>query len=208
MKNSNKNKYERQITYGDRCERLNQLGHVIWLTGLSGAGKSTIAINLEKNLFELGQAVYLLDGDILRNGINEDLGFSEADRNENVRRISEIAALFKEAGFIVIVACISPFIEMRLNAMDIIGRKHFSEVYISTSLEKCIERDVKGLYKAAIEGKIQCFTGISSPYESPEKPDIKIDTVELDVYQSTKIIMDFLRQKKIIKNRVTAKEEI
>lgn len=177
---------------------LNQHGHVIWLTGLSGAGKSTIAINLEKNLLNLGKQVYLLDGDRLRNGINKDLGFSEADRNENVRRISEIAALFKDAGFIVIVACISPFIEMRANAMNIIGGEHFSEVYISTSLEICIERDVKGLYKAAIEGKIPHFTGISSPYEPPKNPNIKIDTAQSDVYQSTKIIMDYLKQNHII----------
>lgn len=177
---------------------LNQKGHVIWLTGLSGAGKSTIAINLEKNLSEIGKYVYLLDGDSLRNGINKDLGFSKSDRNENVRRISEISALFKDAGFIVIVACISPFIEMRVNAMNIIGGEHFSEVYISTSLEICIERDVKGLYKAAIEGEIPNFTGISSPYEPPRNPNIKIDTVQSDVYQSTKIIMDYLNQNHII----------
>lgn len=177
---------------------LNQNGHVIWLTGLSGAGKSTIAINLEKNLSEIGKYVYLLDGDILRNGINKDLGFSEADRNENVRRISEIAALFKDAGFIVIVACISPFIEMRVNAMNVIGGECFSEVYISTSLEICIERDVKGLYKAAIEGKIPHFTGISSPYEPSEESNLKIDTTKADVYQSTKIIIEYLKQNQII----------
>lgn len=179
-------------------KNLNQLGHVIWLTGLSGAGKSTIAINLEKNLSEIGKYVYLLDGDTLRNGINKDLGFSESDRNENVRRISEIAALFRAEGYIVIVACISPFIEMRVNAMNIIGREYFSEVYINTSLEICIERDVKGLYKAAIEGKISHFTGISSPYEPPEEPNLKIDTTKSDMYQSTKIIIDYLKQNQII----------
>lgn len=189
---------ENKVKYIDRCKKLNQLGHVIWLTGLSGAGKSTIAINLEKKLFEMGKHVYRLDGDDLRTGINKDLGFSEDERNENIRRVSEIAFLFKEAGMIVIAACISPFEKMRLNAMNVIGSDYFSEVYISTTLETCIKRDVKGLYKEAIEGRIQSFTGISSPYEAPKNPKINIDTEKLNISQSVDEIISYLKGKDII----------
>lgn len=178
---------ERNLTWHnmdiDRALREQQMGQnacTIWMSGLSGAGKSTIANALEKRLYTMGKKTMLLDGDNVRMGLNSNLGFSDEDRVENIRRIAEVAKLMNDAGLIVITAFISPYRQDRRNAKKIIG-EGFREVYVSTSIAECEKRDVKGLYKAAREGKIAHFTGITSPYEVPERPDVAVDTAEMDV---------------------------
>ncbi len=178
---------ERNLTWHnmdiDRTLREQQMGQnacTIWMSGLSGAGKSTIANALEKRLYTMGKKTMLLDGDNVRMGLNSNLGFSDEDRIENIRRIAEVAKLMNDAGLIVITAFISPYRQDRRNAKKIIG-EGFREVYVSTSIAECEKRDVKGLYKAAREGKIAHFTGITSPYEAPERPDVAVDTAEMDV---------------------------
>ena len=155
------------VARADR-ERLNEhKGKVIWFTGLSGSGKSTLANALEARLHRLGMRTYVLDGDNIRHGLNKDLGFSEADRAENIRRISEVARLMMDAGMVVMVAFISPFKRERELARELIGPENFFEIYVSTPLEVCEQRDVKGLYQQARTGKIPNMTGINSPYEAP-----------------------------------------
>ena len=178
---------ERNLTWHnmdiDRTLREQQMGQnacTIWMSGLSGAGKTTIANALEKRLYAMGKKTMLLDGDNVRMGLNSNLGFSDEDRIENIRRIAEVAKLMNDAGLIVITAFISPYRQDRRNAKKIIG-EGFREVYVSTSIAECEKRDVKGLYKAAREGKIAHFTGITSPYEAPERPDVAVDTAEMDV---------------------------
>ena len=166
------------ITREDR-ERLNgHKGKVIWFTGLSGSGKSTIANALEKELHAQGKRTYILDGDNIRQGLNKDLGFTDSDRVENVRRVAEVAKLMMDAGLIVMTAFISPFRAERAMARDLIGEEHFVEIFVDTPIEVCEARDPKGLYKKARNGQIPNMTGINSPYEAPQKPDLKIDTRE------------------------------
>ncbi|QVL45081.1 MAG: adenylyl-sulfate kinase [Methylophilaceae bacterium] len=160
-----------KISQEDREKLKSQKGTVIWLTGLSGAGKSFLANALENKLHQLGKHTYLLDGDNLRLGINKDLGFSEGDRKENIRRAAEISRLMVDAGLIVIAAFISPFRAERKMAGDLIGKDHFIEVFLDTPLEICEQRDPKGLYKRARTGMIPNMTGINSPYEPPTNPD-------------------------------------
>lgn len=193
-KNSNVIWQDGLISYEQRCNRLGQPGLVIWFTGLSGAGKSTIAIELEKTLFNMNKIVYRLDGDNLRHGINSGLGFSDEDRKENIRRIAETAKLFKDAGIITLVSCISPSQKMRDCARNMIGDCSFIEVYVKADIEECIKRDPKGLYKKVHDGIIKNFTGISSEYEEPENPDIVIDTTRLSVIESVNILMDYIKQ--------------
>jgi adenylylsulfate kinase len=166
---------------------LKQDGIVVWLTGLSGSGKTTLANGLEERLLSMNKFVYVLDGDIVRNGINSDLGFSDADRNENIRRVAEIAA-----SVITIVAFISPFIKMREFARNRAGNENFIEVYVKASLETCIKRDPKGLYKKAVSNQILHFTGITSAYEEPVNPDLIIDTEKLSVEESAAILAAFI----------------
>lgn len=168
------------ITKNLRERQMGQNAFTVWMSGLSGAGKSTIANALEKRLYAMGKKTMLLDGDNVRMGLNSNLGFSDEDRVENIRRIAEVAKLMNDAGLIVITAFISPYRQDRRRAKQIIG-EGFREVYISTSIAECERRDVKGLYRAAREGKISHFTGISSPYEVPEHPDIAVDTTGMDV---------------------------
>ena len=165
---------------------------VIWLTGLSGSGKSTIANIVEKKLHALGHHTYLLDGDNVRHGLNKDLGFTEQDRVENIRRISEVAKLMLDAGLIVITAFISPFAAERLMARELIGADQFTEVYVNTPLSIAEDRDVKGLYKKARRGQLKNFTGIDSPYEEPENPECVIDTVNFSAEQAADIIVNVL----------------
>lgn len=162
----------------DRSQLLNQKSIVLWLTGLSGSGKSTVAIALEKILFDRGYASYLLDGDNIRKGINAGLTFSNEDREENIRRIAEVSKLMIDAGLICINSFVSPTIAIRAKAKEIIGTDDFVEVFINTPLEVCEQRDVKGLYKKARAGEIKNFTGIDAPYEAPESPTIEIHTVD------------------------------
>lgn len=163
---------------------LNQKGKVFWFTGLSGSGKSTIAAAFEKSLYDQGYFVKLLDGDNIRSGLNNNLGFSIEDRRENIRRIAEVAKLFVESGAIVLCSFISPTVEIRQMAKDIIGPSDFLEIYVDTPLEVCEKRDVKGLYRKARAGEIKGFTGIDSPYEAPINPALRLSTTDRTVGQS------------------------
>lgn len=164
------------LTRKDREHRLGQQAQTVWFTGLSAAGKSTLAFALEQQLHAAGRAVYVLDGDNLRHGLNSNLGFSAEDRSENIRRVAEVARLMNDAGLIVITAFISPFQADRELARRIIGADHFHEIYVSTPLSICEARDPKGLYKRARAGLVPAFTGVSSPYEAPAAPALTIDT--------------------------------
>ena len=181
-----------------RAERTAKNGHsslVIWLTGLSGSGKSTLAVALERRLFEEDIQVVLLDGDNVRTGINNNLGFSDADRQENIRRIAEVARLFVASGQVVISSFISPTRAMRGMAKDIIGAPDYMEVFIDTPLEICEARDVKGLYKKARAGEIPDFTGVHSAYEAPEQPDLRIDTTAQDIQESLELLYAQVRKR-------------
>lgn len=183
-----------KITHDDRCRTLKQKGVVLWFTGLSGSGKSTIAIELERKLFEQGNVAYRLDGDNIRHGLNSDLGFSMEDRDENIRRIAETAALFKDAGLITLVSFISPLRKMRELAANIIGNDVFCEIYVKADVETCKNRDPKGLYKKALAGEIDDFTGITSPYEEPENPALVIDTANMSVDDAVKEIISTIKK--------------
>lgn len=180
------------VDQAQRSAIKNQRPAVLWFTGLSGAGKSTIANALEQALLEHHRHTYLLDGDNLRLGLCRDLGFNDDDRAENIRRIAEVAKLFVDAGLIVVSAFISPFRRDRAMARDVIGDAYFVEVYINTSLDECERRDPKGLYGKARSGLIKNFTGIDSLYEPPINPDICINTLEDDVPAAVAKIMNFL----------------
>ncbi|MCB0284500.1 MAG: adenylyl-sulfate kinase [Calditrichaeota bacterium] len=168
---------------------LNQNARVFWMTGLSGSGKSTIAIAVEKKLHEFGFLTQILDGDNIRSGINNNLGFSDGDRKENIRRIAEVSKLFVNCGIITINSFVSPTIEIRNLARSIIGDDFF-EIYINAPLEVCEKRDVKGLYKKARNGEIKDFTGIDAPFEAPENPDLEINTANLSVEQSVEKVLN------------------
>ena len=183
----------------DRASRFNHRSGVIWMTGLSGSGKSTIAKEVEKKLFFKGFNVFILDGDNLRMGINKGLSFSPEDRTENIRRTAEVAKLFSDAGFIVIVSLISPYRSERKKARDI-RPEYFREVYIKASLEECVKRDVKGLYAKAIKSEIKDFTGISSPYEAPINPDLIIDTENENIEKSVLKLESYISSEFSIKN--------
>ncbi|WP_171785342.1 adenylyl-sulfate kinase [Clostridium acetobutylicum] len=188
---------ETKIKRQNREKMLKQKGAVLWFTGLSGSGKSTVASALEKKLYEMGYLTYLLDGDNLRYGLNSDLGFKSEDRTENIRRVSEVAKLFADAGIITITTFISPFIEDRNNARKLLG-KDFVEVYIDCPIEVCEKRDPKGIYKKARNGEIKNFTGIDSPYEKPEKPEITVETYKDTEEKCVDNIIEYLKQHKIL----------
>ena len=178
----------------EREKRSNHKGAVIWLTGLSGSGKTTLAKNLERRLFDKGCNVYMLDGDNVRDGLNSNLGFSDKDREENIRRIGEVASLFAQAGFIVITAFISPFKKDRKKALNAFPNNSH-EIYLDCDLKTCENRDPKGLYVKARKGEIKEFTGIDSPYEIPEAPDLSLDTQNLTIEDSEKILFDYINEK-------------
>lgn len=167
--------HKMNVSREDREELLKQKGVVLWFTGLSGSGKSTVASSLEKRLHDMGKLTYTLDGDNVRHGLNSDLGFSDEDRVENIRRIGEISKLFVDAGVITIATFVSPFREDRQKVRDLLG-KDFVEIYIDCPIEVCEKRDPKGIYKKARAGEIKHFTGIDSPYESPINPEIVVST--------------------------------
>jgi adenylyl-sulfate kinase len=173
-------------------QRIEFNGYVLWLTGLSGAGKSTIAAQLKHELLARGRPVCVLDGDRLRGGLCSDLGFSPEDRKENIRRIGELAKLFAATGVICIVAVISPYRADRRRARKLIEKGRFIEIYVNAPLEVCERRDPKGLYAKARKGKIAQFTGISSPYEPPEKPEIELHTDKLSIAESVAEVLDFI----------------
>lgn len=187
--------FDKMMSKQDKEELLKQHGVMLWFTGLSGSGKSTVAIALERELHQRGLLCRILDGDNIRSGINNNLGFSPEDRVENIRRIAEVGKLFVDTGIITIAAFISPNNQLRNMASEIIGKENFVEVYISTPLEECERRDVKGLYAKAHRGEIKEFTGISAPFEAPENPDIELDTSKLSLKESVDILLEAILPK-------------
>ncbi len=183
-----------------RAERNVQKPALIWFTGLSGAGKSTLADAVEKRLFAQGHHTYSLDGDNVRHGLCGDLGFTERDRVENIRRIGEVGRLMVDAGLIVLASFISPFRRDRQMVRQMLEPGEFIEVYMSTPLDVCEQRDPKGLYRKARAGEIDNFTGISSPYEPPEQPEVTVNSGELDLEQSVQAVLKVLRERKLIRD--------
>jgi len=200
MKTQNIKWHPREISLED-IEKFNgHKGCVVWLTGLSASGKSTIAVATQKLLFDMGVQTILLDGDNVRYGLNEDLAFSPADRKENIRRIGELSLLLRNTGFVVLSAFISPYEKDRQMVRELIDKGHFFETYIKCSMGKCIERDPKGLYKKAQEGIIKEFTGITAPYEVPETPELIIDSERKSPARNAMKIIHHLIKKKIIED--------
>lgn len=184
--------FDRMLSRADKEALLGQRGVMLWLTGLSGSGKSTLAIALERELHRRGLLCRILDGDNIRSGINNNLGFSAEDRIENIRRIAEVGKLFVDTGIITIAAFISPTNELRQMASRIIGADSFLEVYVSTPLEECEKRDVKGLYAKARRGEIKNFTGISAPFEAPLHPALSLDTSKLTLEEAVAALLHLI----------------
>lgn len=195
MKSTNVVWHSGQVGRHQREHGRGHRGAVLWFTGLSGSGKSTLAVAAEKDLFNLGCATYILDGDNVRHGLNGDLGFSPADRTENIRRIGEVAKLFADAGCLVLTAFISPYRGDRDRVREIMaGDRDFVEIHVSCPLETCESRDPKGLYKKARAGEIPEFTGISAPYEEPLTPELVVQTGELSVEECAGQVVEYLRE--------------
>lgn len=192
MKSNNLHRYSSSITANDRHDLLGHDSYVVWLTGLSGSGKSTIASRLQEKLHEREISSYILDGDNIRLGLNKDLSFADEDRSENIRRIAEVAHLFVDAGLVTICSFISPFIADREIAKNIIGAEKFIEVFVNCDVKECERRDVKGLYAKARSGEIKKFTGIDSAYERPLKPAIEVNTEESSVDECVSKILNKL----------------
>ena len=195
MSSSNIVKQHYKISQLNRLALLKQKPLIVWLTGLSGSGKSTIADGLEQLLFEKGFKTYLLDGDNIRHGLNKNIDFSEEGRKENIRRIGEVAKLFLDAGIIVITAFISPFKEDRNTVRGLVSDGEFVEVFVDCPLEVCEQRDVKGLYAKARRGEIPNFTGISSPFEAPEKPEVRVHSDQLTIDECIDKIYSVIKDK-------------
>jgi len=187
--------HDSHLNKEQRSQLKNQKPCILWFTGLSGSGKSTIANALEAKLYELKYHTYLLDGDNVRHGLNRDLGFDDASRVENIRRIGEVAKLFVDSGSIVLTAFISPFISDREIVRELVEAGEFIEVFIDTPIEVCQQRDPKGLYQKALAGEIKNFTGIDSPYEAPNKPEIHIQTNKITIEEAVNKIVEYLQSK-------------
>ncbi len=185
--------HQHNVSHADRCEQKSQKPCVLWFTGLSGSGKSTVANAVEALLFNNNNHSYLLDGDNVRHGLNNDLTFSDDDRVENIRRIGEVAKLFADSGLIVLSAFISPFRSDRQQVRELIPSGQFIEVFVDTPLEICEQRDPKGLYKKARAGDIKNFTGLDSPYESPEAPEIHLETEQQDIKELAQKVVSYLK---------------
>lgn len=184
--------FDKMMSRQDKESLLGQRGIMIWMTGLSGSGKSTVAIGVERELHRRGILCRILDGDNIRAGINSNLGFSPEDRRENIRRIAEIGKLFVDTGIVTIACFVSPTRELREMARNIIGAEDFREVYIATPLEECERRDVKGLYARARRGEVKDFTGISAPFEAPEHPDLCLDTSRMTLREEVEAVVKLL----------------
>ena len=184
--------YDRMMTRQDKESLLNQRGMMVWFTGLSGSGKSTVALGVERELHKRGLLCRILDGDNIRAGINNNLGFSQEDRMENIRRIAEIGKLFVQTGIITLACFVSPTEEIRRMARLIIGEEDFFEIYVSAPLEVCEQRDVKGLYARARRGEVKDFTGISAPFEAPSHPALDIDTSRLSLEECVKSVTNLI----------------
>lgn len=181
--------YDKMMSRQDKESLLGQKGVMIWFTGLSGSGKSTVAMGVERELHKRGVLCRILDGDNIRAGINNNLGFSEEDRRENIRRIAETGKLFVQTGIVTLACFVSPTNAIRQMARDIIGEDDFKEVFVSTPIEECERRDVKGLYARARKGEVKDFTGISAPFEAPENPTLSIDTSKLTLEESVNAVL-------------------
>lgn len=190
--------HQGEVSKTDREQLLKQKGVTLWLTGLSGSGKSTVSAALEQRLHQLGHLAYRLDGDNVRHGLNKDLGFSPEDRTENIRRVAEVSKLFVDAGLIVTTSFISPYQKDREDARAVIGAETFLEVYIKCPIEKCEQRDPKGLYKKARSGEIPEFTGVSAPYEEPTAPDIVVETDQKTIEEAVEFLVGELRARGFI----------
>ena len=184
--------YDRMMTREEREQLLGQKGMMVWMTGLSGSGKSTVALGVERELHKRGLLCRLLDGDNIRDGINRGLGFSPEDRRENIRRIAEVGKLMVDTGIITLACFVSPTEEIREMARNIIGEKDFFEVYLSTPLSECERRDVKGLYARARRGEVKEFTGISAPFEAPEHPALAIDTTTTPLQENVMKVVEMI----------------
>tara|TARA_Y100001968_G_scaffold248165_1_gene232692 strand:- start:15076 stop:15720 length:645 start_codon:yes stop_codon:yes gene_type:complete len=194
--------HQSSVSRDDRYKTTGYRSAIVWFTGLSGSGKSTLANAVNNVLFERGLASYVLDGDNIRHGLCKDLGFSDIDREENIRRIGEVAKLFLDAGIIVLTAFVSPFKVDRAKARDLVGDGDFIEVYCAANLQICEERDTKGLYAKARSGDIKDFTGISSPYEEPESPEIIVETGLQELDKSVEVVINKLIQFNIIPSSI------
>ena len=190
--------HEANVVQTDREQLLNQKGCVIWFTGLSGSGKSTLALEVESKLYQRGHLTYVLDGDNVRHGLNKNLGFSPEDREENIRRIGEVAKLFADAGVIGMTAFISPYRADRDNARDLLDEGRFVEVFVDCPLEVCESRDTKGLYEKARAGEIKEFTGISAPYEAPAQPELTVNTNNQSLEECTERVIALLESEGLI----------
>jgi adenylylsulfate kinase len=199
MKNDLIVPYEAAISKQDRAKKVGHVACVVWFTGLSGAGKSTLAHSVERKLFEIGCQTYVLDGDNFRKGVCSDLGFGESDRTENIRRAGEVAKLFVDAGTILLAAFISPLRTHRQFVRDLLPPDSFIEVYCNADIRVCEARDVKGFYRRARLGEIDTFTGVSSPYEAPENPELMIQTDKLEIEASVSQVMDFLHKRVLLR---------
>lgn len=186
--------FDRMLARADKERLLGQRGVMLWFTGLSGSGKSTVAVALERELHRRGRLCRLLDGDNIRTGINAGLGFSAEDRRENIRRIAEVGKLFVDTGVITLAAFVSPTEELRTLARDIIGADDFKEIFVATPLEECERRDVKGLYARARRGEVKNFTGISAPFEAPRNPALVLDTTDTPVEESVEKVLALLEE--------------
>lgn len=186
--------FDKMLSREDKESLLHQRGIMIWMTGLSGSGKSTVAIGVERELHNRGILCRILDGDNIRAGINSNLGFSEEDRRENIRRIAEIGKLFVDTGIVTIACFVSPTTELREMARKIIGEKDFREVYIATPLAECERRDVKGLYARARRGEVKDFTGISAPFEAPTNPDLSLDTSKMTLKEEVEAVIELINK--------------
>ncbi|MDD5593805.1 MAG: adenylyl-sulfate kinase [Candidatus Margulisbacteria bacterium] len=191
--------HDTKLTKKEREKRNGHKGAVLWLTGLSGSGKSTLAVELQCRLFERGHQAYVLDGDNIRHGLNKNLGFSPADRTENIRRVGEVAKLFYEAGFLVITSFISPYRKDREAVRGLLPKGDFIEVHVKAALDNCEKRDPKGLYRKARRGEISDFTGVTAPYEEPAAPELILKTDEESKDECVRQIIDYLEANNYIK---------
>ena len=184
--------YDKMLTREQREALLHQHGVMVWFTGLSGSGKSTVALGVERELYARGILCRILDGDNIRAGINNNLGFSQEDRMENIRRIAEVGKLFVQTGVVTLACFVSPTEDIRNMARDIVGENDFKEVFVSTPLEECERRDVKGLYAKARKGVVKDFTGVSAPFEAPKNPALSVDTSVLPLEESVKAVVELI----------------
>jgi len=197
-KEANLTEHRPKITKNDRARLNGHRSFILWFTGLSGSGKSTIAHRLEERLFEIGVRTYVLDGDNVRTGLNKGLGFSAQDREENIRRIGHVARLFIDAGVVVLTAFISPYKKDRETVRSLVGSDEFVEIYVKCPLEICERRDTKGLYEKARRGVVKQFTGIDDPYEEPEHPEIILETDKVDLEQCVEDVLNFLEARGLV----------